>query len=216
MQHTFTSAGTHQITVSYSGDANYTTATSPAPQALDVVGPISVSAGALNALTPGQSGSATVTVTPNGGFTGAVNLTCAVTTGLTGYSDLPTCSIPSSVTLSGTAAAAATLTVNTTAASRAALILPLRRLAGGGAVLAALFLFGIPARRRAWRVLLYCLAVVVMGGAIGCGSGGSSGGGGGGGGNQGTTPGSYTVTVTGTDAATGKITAQATVSVTVN
>lgn len=216
MQHVFTSAGTHQITASYSGDSNYTPATSPVPQSLNVVGPFTVSAGSMSSVGPGQSGSSTVTVTPNGGFTGAVNLSCAVSTTLTGVNDLPTCSVLSSVTISGTSAATATLSVNTTAPTSAALKFPLQRFLGGGAALAILFLFGIPARRDAWRILLCFLAVVFIAGAIGCGGGGSGGSGGGGGGNAGTTPGSYTVTVTGTDAATGKSTASTTVSFTVN
>jgi|HubBroStandDraft_1064217.scaffolds.fasta_scaffold33048_2 hypothetical protein len=53
----------------------------------------------------------------------------------------------------------------------------------------------------------------LVGGAVGCGGGtGGAGGGGGGGGNLGTSPGSYTVTVTGTS---GNITQKATISLTV-
>jgi trimeric autotransporter adhesin len=217
-QHVFTTAGTHQITVSYSGDTNYTPATSPIPQSLNVVGPISVSAAPIANLAPGQSGSSTVTVTPNGEFTGAVNLTCSVSTSISNPVDPPTCSIPASVTLSGTSAATTTLTVNTTASTTGALVFPLRKsLVGGGAVtLAMIFLFGIRSRRRAWWGQLSLLAVIFIVGAIGCGGSGGSGGGGGGGGGSGTSAGNYTVTVTGTDAATGKITASTTVSLTVN
>jgi hypothetical protein len=50
----------------------------------------------------------------------------------------------------------------------------------------------------------------LVGGAVGCGGG--TGGAGGGGGNLGTSPGSYTVTVTGTS---GNITQKATISLTV-
>jgi hypothetical protein len=136
------------------------------------------------------------------------------------YSDLPTCSVPASVTISGTTAVKATLTVNTTPPTSAALKLPLYRLlaGGGGDALALVFLFGIPARRRTWQVLLSLLAVVFMAGAIGCGSGGgvSSSSSGGGTSNPGTTAGNYTITVTGTDAATGKITSSTAVSLTVN
>jgi hypothetical protein len=53
-------------------------------------------------------------------------------------------------------------------------------------------------------------------GAVGCGGGSGGGRGGGGGGNPGTTAGAHTVTVTGTDAATGKITSSVAVAVTVN
>lgn len=218
-QHVFTTAGTHQITVSYSGDANYTSATTPVPQSLNVLGPFSLSAGSLNSLTPGQSGSSTVSVTPNGGFTGVVNLTCQVSTTMITYSDLPMCSVPASVSITGTSAATATLTVNTTAATSGALAPgpdPLR-IGGETTVLAVLFLFWIPSKRRKWMCIVGAIVLAVSIGASGCGGGGANGsGGGGGGGNAGTTPGAYTVTVTGTDAATGKITAQTTVAFNVN
>jgi hypothetical protein len=81
--------------------------------------------------------------------------------------------------------------------------------------LALVVFFGIPARRRAWRALFSVLALVAIAGAIGCGGGGN-GGGGGGGGNSGTTAGAYTMTVTGTDAATGKVTSGVAVTLTVN
>ncbi len=163
----------------------------------------------------------TITVTPGGGFTGPVNMSCALTTAPPSSVFLPTCAVVS-VVISGTTAATAMLTVNTTAATSGALDPPLKRffLAGGGGVLALVLLFGIPARRRAWRALLSVLALVVVAGAIGCGGGGSGGGGGGGAGggglNSGTTAGNYVVTVTGADAATGTITSSVAVTVTVN
>jgi hypothetical protein len=73
--------------------------------------------------------------------------------------------------------------------------------AGGGAVLALMLFFGIPARRRSWRTMLGALVLmVIMGAMAGCGGGG---GGGGctsncGGGNLGTTAGNYVFTVTAT------------------
>jgi hypothetical protein len=84
--------------------------------------------------------------------------------------------------------------------------------AAGGATLAGILIFGIPARRRSWLTLLGMLALLVgsSGGVIACGGGGSVGGGGGG--NPGTTAGTYTITVTGTS---GTITATNTVALTV-
>jgi len=71
----------------------------------------------------------------------------------------------------------------------------------GGSVLACVLLFGISAQRRKWRTLLgmFVLLIALAGGVSSCG------GGGGGGGKActnvviaGTTPGAYTVKVTGT------------------
>jgi hypothetical protein len=111
-----------------------------------------------------------------------------------------------SVNLSGTTAQTSTLTIGTTAAT-ADLAYPKlgNRMgwlgAGSGAVLALLVFFGIPARRRNWRAMLSILVVMVALGALAsCGGGSSISGGDGG--NAGTTPGTYTVTVTGTSGAT--------------
>jgi hypothetical protein len=73
----------------------------------------------------------------------------------------------------------------------------------GGATLACLLLFGIPARRRGWRTMLgmSVLLAALVGGMTACGGGGGTGvcsaiav--------AGTTPGAYTITVTGTSATT--------------
>ncbi len=191
--------------------------------------PITVNAAAAIALTnsgpvtissPGGSGTSTISVTPAGGFTGNVTLACSVTTSPSGAIDTPTCSIPTPLDITTSAAATATLTVTTTAASTSSLQRPLDKLfaVGGGIAVAGLLLFTIPARRRSWRSILGILVFAgLVGVGIGCGGGGSSGGGGGGGGgNSGTTTGAYVITVTGTDAATGKITGSTTVNVTVN
>jgi hypothetical protein len=111
------------------------------------------------------------------------------------------------------------LTVLTTAATSGALVRPnLRRTpwyTAGGAVLACLILFGIPARRRRLRALLGMtfLLAFLSSSVLSCGGGGKSSGSGGGGGNPGTTAGSYTVTVTGT---AGSIIKTTVVNLTVN
>jgi hypothetical protein len=159
---------------------------------------------------------ATVSVTPSAGFIGIVKLACAVTASPTNAVDPVTCSIPSTVNVAGTTAASATLTVATTAHTSATLSQPSEKylFGGGGAVLALLFFIGIPARRRFWRTLLGLMTVMSIISISGCGSSGSNGSNGGG--NPGTTPGAYTITVTGTDAATGQISAKTSVTVTVN
>jgi len=85
------------------------------------------------------------------------------------------------------------LTVYTTGAT--ALNRPMKLFwpSAGGAVLALVFFFGIPARRRSWRTMLgtLLLLVTLSGGVLACGGSGGVG-------NSGTTAGTYTVTVTGT------------------
>jgi hypothetical protein len=56
----------------------------------------------------------TIGVSPTGGFTGTVDLSCAVTVVPTGASSPVTCSIPATVNITGTTAATATLTVGST------------------------------------------------------------------------------------------------------
>ncbi|MGA2170172.1 MAG: SBBP repeat-containing protein [Terracidiphilus sp.] len=159
----------------------------------------------------------TITVTPTGGFTGTVSLSCAFTTNAA--TDPATCSIPASVTISGTTAQTATLTVNTTAATAGSCTAAnvsdkgVPWYTASSTVLACMLLFGNPARRRRWlaRLGMLALLITLTGGVLACG-----GSGGGGGcnavGNPGTTAGNYTITVTGTS---GAITQTGTVSLTV-
>lgn len=176
--------------------------------------------GAITISSPGATTNNTtsISVTPSGGFTGMVNFTCAVTTSPSGATDSPTCSAPAA-NVSGTGAVSSTLTVSTTAGTTAAVHHPLDKFfaAGGGIVVAGLLLFGIPARRRNWRSILAILLFAgIVGLGIGCGSSSHNNGGGGTTTTGGTTTGAYVLTVTGTDATTGKITATTTVNVTVN
>ena len=157
----------------------------------------------------------TISVTPSGGFTGAVNLSCKLTSPTTNNVVAPTCTLPSSVNVTGTTAVNATLTIGSTASSTAAAHTTLRKalFGSGGAVLACLLFFGIPARRRSWRGILGVLILCISLSTIGCGS--SAGSTTGGKTITGTTAGTYTFTVTGTDTSTGKLTSTTTVTVTV-
>jgi hypothetical protein len=175
--------------------------------------PLTISGTAV-IVTPGATtaNTSSITVTPATGFTGSVTLSAAVTSSPAGAQYPPTLSFGSTspVSINGTTAETATLTITTTAATKAALVQPkhpgLPWYAAGGATLACLLLFGIPARRRKWRTLLGMLALLaaLMSGVFACGGGGSAGGGSGGGGGgggtsiPGTTAGTYTITVTGT------------------
>jgi hypothetical protein len=211
-------AGLNTVTVAYSGDANYAPATTtiivdntgqPA-FTLSNSGSIQVSAGAASGNT------AAVSLTPTNGFTGTVNLSCVVSTNVTNPTHLPGCGLsPAALTISGTSKVTSTLAVSTTAPTGVALGPGPSRIGRLTTLLALVFWFGIPSRRRARLQIMIAIALFASMGVLGCGGGGS-GSGGTGAGNSGTTTGSYSVTVTGTDAATGKITAQTTVTVTVS
>ena len=169
-----------------------------------------MSAGTGVSVSPGAAtgNTSTVSVTPMYGFTGAVSLSCAISP--VAASDPASCSVPASVTISGTGAQSVTVTVNTTAAS--AMNEPRKLLwpAAGGGVLVCVVTFGIPRRGR-WLAMLGLLALFAALGVSAC-SGGGGGGGGGGQSNPGTTAGNYTITVTGISGAT---TTTATVALTV-
>jgi hypothetical protein len=204
-------AGTQVVTIA----ANALTAVTSSPVTVAVTGTsgtltantsIALTITAEPSFTAGSGGATSMTVTPGAttgdtgtisvvgtnGFSGTVNLTCAVTTSMTNVNDMPTCSLnPTSVAIGGTAAQTSTLTVTTTAASTAKN--QIDRLFGpisGGTALALIAFFLVPKRRRNWLAMLGLFVLLISVSAIGCG--------GGGGGNSGTTAGTYTITVTGT------------------
>jgi len=214
-------AGTLTLSAAYQGAAAFSASTSNTLSET-IVPPLSPSfmvAGTIVTVSPGAStaNSSTITVTPTGGFTGSVALTASVTSSPAGAQDQPTLSFGSTspVTITGTSAGLATLTISTTAATNAKLTYPKRQRTPwypiGGAALASVLLFAVPARRRAWRAILgiLVLLVILTDGMLACGGGT---GGGGGVGNTGTTAGTYTVTVTGTS---GAVTGTGAVSLTV-
>jgi len=208
-----TTANTYTVAVTgTSGSINSTTPVTV------IVTPASASAFALTssgniAVSPGATtgNTSTISVTPSGGFTGNVALTCSISP--TAASDPATCSLsPATADITASAAVTSTLTVATTAAS-SALNAPLKIFwpAAGGTALAAAFFFFLPGRRRGWLAMLGLIAIfAALAGLSACGGGIS---GGGGPSNPGTTPGTYTVTVTGTS---GSLTATTPVTLTVN
>src|SRR5580698_324613 len=178
----------------------------------------------LSIASPGASGTSTITITPSGGFSSKLALSCTVT-GPTNAVDLPTCSVSAPPAITGTAPVTTTLTINTTAASsssnatgHAATAFRKQRnrllALGGGNALAAFLFFGLPLRRRRTKTLLSLLllgafATVVMG----CGGAQKAANPVTTPANLGTTVGSYMVTVTGSS---GALTASTAVAVTVN
>ena len=210
--------GANTLTASYSGDATYALGSSTTTVTVE---PISITSTTPAPINPGSSATSNITLTGSSTYSGTLNLTCKLTTSPSGAQNAPTCSLnPASVTLTSGGSGTSTLTVNTTAASTTALGWPtdqhLWKLGGGGTVLVALLLFGIPFRHRRWTSMLPLLLLVAAVGAIGCGGkGGTSGGGGGSSSIPGTTAGNYSFTVTATDSANATITASTTITVTV-
>ncbi len=202
-------AGPRIITATYSGDANYATATTAAGFTINVsvgtTGTFTV-AGTPVTVTAGSTAVSTITVTPSGGFTGNVQVTCAGT----GLPPGVTCT-PSPLTINVTgaspvtgqltvavAAPSATMTASRISADRHsvyAALTPAPPSDGGthlrnawwmlsaftGLAATLLFFFpGLRARNQLRAAFTLGLACVLCF-ALGCG-GGSSGGGGGGGG----------------------------------
>ena len=214
-----TSPGPYTVTVTgISGQITQTavvnvTVTAAAPATFSMSSnptSFSVTAGAITGNTT------LVTITGANGFSGTVDLTCAISP--TAASDPATCSLAAaSVQVSPTQIPSVVVTVNTTAATTSQN--EMKKLywpSAGGATLALLLFFGLPKRRRNWLAMLGLLAFFVAAAGMGCGGGG----GGGctvncGGGNTGTTPGTYTLTVTGTSGTT-VVTLSPSVTVTVN
>jgi hypothetical protein len=161
-------------------------------------------------LSPGAStgNTSTITLTPGSGFIGSVALTAVLASSPNGAQNLPTFSFGSTTPVSITSgdAATATLTISTTAATSAAVVHSKRPgvpwYVSGSATLGCILLFGTPTRRRRWQSMfgMLMLLALLTSGVFACGGGGNTGGGGTS--NPGTTPGTYTVTVTGTSGAT--------------
>jgi sugar lactone lactonase YvrE len=208
------SSGANALTASYSGDANYGAASRTASV---TVAQAVIALAAPASIIPGASGTSTGTISAGSTYSGTLDLTCSLTGSPTGAVSLPTCGLsPTTVTVTSGGNATAVFTVNTTAASTTALNRPagsnLWRFGGGGAVLAAFLIFGIPSRRRRWITMAALLMAFIVVGATGCGGNGSS--------KTSTsipatTAGNYTFTITGTDSVSAKITTSTNVTVTV-
>ncbi|HWA93257.1 MAG TPA: protease pro-enzyme activation domain-containing protein [Terracidiphilus sp.] len=203
--------GTDTLTVQYSGDNNYNPATGSISVYVAAGPPSFTIAGTdVTISTPGATSgnTSTITVTPANGFTGSVTLKAQLASKPVSGVYAPTLSFGSTSPVSITSANAgtATLTITTTAATQSALKLPARQgtpwLPAGSATLAFLAVLWIPKRRRILRTFsgMLTLLIVLACGVSACGGGSS----GGGSGNSiaGTTPGTYTVQVTGTSGTT--------------
>jgi polyisoprenoid-binding protein YceI len=120
-------------------------------------------------LAPGATSgnTATITVTPAGGFTGTVTLTAAVTASPAGAQYAPTLSFGSTGTLNitGSGAQQATLTISSIAPMAGAFNHPipgaLRRYGAGAAALACVLFLCFPTRRRSWKQWLGLVGLAV-------------------------------------------------------
>jgi len=215
--------GTIQLAASASGFASQTEsvnitagATASANFTLAAIGFGLSNSGNLTLAAGQNSGNtAKITVTPLGGFTGQVNLTCAVSTSVANPTAPPTCTgVGPAITIGSSGAVVVTATINTTPAAVGALA-PLRLPWTSGGIFAVLIFAGLPRRRRGWSLLTaMCIIALVLFG-VSCGTGTGAGPANSAHSTAGTTPGTYTVTVSGVDA-TGKITANTSFSVQVN
>ena len=184
--------GLNTLTASYPGDNNYSSTTATATVTVNGNPDFTLGGSNVTISAPGGTGSSTVTVTADYGFTGEVNLACAVSAASSGST--PVCSVPGDVNVSS-GSATATVTLQTTGSGAQSAVLhpwrtPLSALAG------TLLLLPL-ARRRRWAgmVSIFLLALAV-GVASGCGSNTHTPGA-----SQATPPGTYTVTITGTSGA---------------
>jgi N-acetylneuraminic acid mutarotase len=210
---TVTSTETLKAIAIASGNSTSTVATA----AYTIGGPaaiFSIKGTAVNLLPGAETGNAsTITITPSGGFTGAIALTVAITASPIGAEDTPTFSFGSTTPaeITGVGAATSTMTVFSTAASSAAVACPTRpagrRYFIGGTALVCVLVFFVPIRFRSRTMLgMVTLFAILACGVTACGpsvnrTAVQS--------NPGTTSGAYTLTVTGTSGAiteTGTIT----------
>ncbi len=202
----FNICGTVTLTVAYGGDNTYATTNSSAT--VTVTGACTAAGTfTLGAITspasvpPGNTAQVMATVSSTDGYAGTVSFNCTLTNPPAGAVNLPSCSAGGTVSLSNVATSGSvTLYVDTTA--------PMLAPAGGaklaqtgsgsglfragGALLALLVFFGIPGRRRGWKIMLGMLVLLVsLGGMTACGGGMNNGPT-----SPGTTAWTYTFTVT--------------------
>jgi len=211
-----TAAGTRTGTVTITDNAGNS------PQTVSLSGggeafSLSTASTGITIPSAGGSGTAAVQLSSINGFTGTVNLTCAVTyLGQGTPTSPPTCSLsPSQAQVTGSSPVSSTLTIATTSSS--ASLVHERELNGAKLALAAMFFFGLLPRRR-YRIGFFsalCLIALCLGvgvGMIGCS--GSSGGSNAGTTTtgHGTTTGNYQVLVTATS---GTVVASTTIPISV-
>jgi len=191
--------GTVNVDVSYSGDSTYASADLIVP--VTITNPFTMTATPVTTAAGSTTGnSSTITITPGGGFTGSVYFSCTIAYYPPGAQHLPTCTVPTSISVTGTSAVTAAMTITSTPPTTTASLTPNNGsrwlFAQLGGSLLAFLLIGRRGRRGAIRFLLLAVLMACIVALPGCG-GGSNGGGGGGKTIPGTTPGTYKFMVEG-------------------
>ena len=197
--------GQHSITAVYSGDTNNAGSTSAVvTQAVNAPDFALSSTPTSMTKTAGQSGTFTVTVTPQGSFTSPISFSCSGLPALAGCGFSPATVTPNSSTVT------TTLSI-TTAAPTASVAFP--RFGHRSSPLYAMWLvlpamllgtvgLATPKRRKLLSYGLVCLLAGSCLLQVACSGANSNGGGGGGGATGGTPAGTYSITVTGSAGST--------------
>ncbi|MDR3723252.1 MAG: S53 family peptidase [Terracidiphilus sp.] len=178
------SLGSNTVTAAYTPDSSSSSSFNTNSGSVPVtvaVNPYFTISGSTITVSKGSSGTATITVTPFSGFTGAVALTASITASPTGAQYKPTFSFSNStVTIAGTGAVTSTLTA-TAASTTAALHVPASPAnhwkTATGLALASLLLFIAPVKLRRWRNWIGSLALLFALAGVLVACGGSGGGG---------------------------------------
>jgi hypothetical protein len=197
------SPGTVTVNVGYSGDSTYGGSSIVVPVIMLNMFTITAASSVSFAAGATTGDTAALVVTPMNGFTGPVYFACTIAYYPPGAQHLPTCSVPTSVNVTGASAVTTAMTISSTGpttVSRGEQIRGPRWLAAQSLpFVAAIFAIGLPLRRRlrfrgtALFLLIVLLASVAL---VSCGGGGNNGAGGGKT-IAGTTPGTYKFLVDG-------------------
>ena len=223
-----TTAGSHVILATYSGDSVYAassgTVTVTVGSSTGSGGTASFSVSATNvSIKAGNSGTSSVTVTPANGYTGTVTWSVSSNSTISNA-----CYSISNLAVTGSSAVSTQMTIYTSSSActsasstgglgqRRRLLSPvsISKASPGGpltfslASLAFLCLMPFIGRRKRTYLASVGLTVIMVLAIGACGDGASS--------NSNTPAGSYTLTITGTDSGSSSITASATISLTVN
>jgi trimeric autotransporter adhesin len=198
------SPGTVTVDVSYGGDSNYAGNSIVVPVTMLNMFTVTAASSVSFAAGATTNNSAALTVTPTNGFTGSVYFACTIAYYPPGAQNLPTCAVPSPVSVTGASAVSSAMTITSmapTTTSRAEETKNPRWLAAQSIFLiSGIFVVGMPLRKRVRvKQTAFCLLILLVGSLalVSCGSGNSVKGGGGGQTVPGTTPGTYKFMVDG-------------------